>query len=56
MNERESLVQEIAQQLRDIADEVDQNQSNASSHQHWTIVIYSLMYCCDFYLKFVNKY
>jgi hypothetical protein len=48
MNERECLIREIAQRLRDIADKIDQNQS---SLQYSTILINSLMYCCNFYLK-----
>jgi len=51
MDERETLIREIAQRLRDIGDTIDQNQSNSSSFKHFTILIYSLMYCYNFYLK-----
>jgi hypothetical protein len=52
MDKKEILIREIAQRLRDIADTIDQNQSsNLSSLQHLTILIYSFMYCCNFYLN-----
>ncbi len=52
MNERETLIREIAQRLRDIGDTIDQNyQTNSSSFQHFTFLIYSLMYYYNFYLN-----
>jgi len=53
MDERKILIRQIAQRLRDIGDTIDQNQSNnyAFSFQHFTILIYSFMYCYKFYLN-----
>jgi len=51
MDERETLIREIAQRLRDIGDTIDQNQTNPSSFQHFTFLIYSFMYYYNFYLN-----
>jgi hypothetical protein len=49
MNEREIVIRDIAQHLRDIGDKIDRDQSNTSSWQHLTFFISSLMYIYNFY-------
>jgi hypothetical protein len=51
MDERDILIRNIAQHLRDIGDKIDQNQTNTSVFQHLTIFVYSFMYYYNLYFN-----
>lgn len=48
MNERQILIREIAQHLRQIADKIEQNQSNSSLFKHFNL----FMYCYNIYFNY----